>query len=68
MAETRIGKIKFYNLDRGFGFIKCDGKEDFFFHVSDLVDENYHPKPDEKVKFNVTTGKRGLKASFVQQC
>lgn len=68
MSETRIGKIKFFNLDRGFGFIKTDIGDDFFYHVSDLVDQNYTPRPDDKVRFIIATGKRGLKATQVQAC
>lgn len=68
MAETKVGKIKFFVLDRGFGFIKTSDGPDFFFHVSDLQDQEYVPKAEDKVKFNVATGKRGLKASFVSHC
>ena len=67
MSEIRIGRIKFYNGDKGYGFIKTEGEE-FFFHISDIIPEGYIPKAEDKVKFNVTTGKRGLKASFVSQC
>ena len=67
MAETRVGKIKFYNKDRGFGFIKSD-REDFFFHVTDLQDQEYLPQAEDKVRFSVITGKKGLKAAYVEVC
>jgi len=30
------GKIKFYNLEKGFGFIKSESGQELFFHVRDL--------------------------------
>lgn len=68
MPETKTGYIKFYNSEKGYGFIKADDGQDFFYHVSDLKEENYRPQADERVKFSVITGKRGLKATYVQQC
>ena len=67
MSQIRIAKVKFYNGEKGYGFLKCDGGEEFFFHISDITPEGYIPKAEDKVRFNVTTGKRGLKASFIQQ-
>lgn len=67
MPEIRIAKVKFYNRDKGFGFIKSEG-EDYFFHVSDLQDQEYLPQAEDKVKFTLVTGKRGIKAGFVEHC
>lgn len=66
MADDRIGKVKFYAGDKGYGFIKSEGEE-FFFHISEVAQEGYIPKAEDRVKFTVTTGKRGPKATFVRQ-
>jgi CspA family cold shock protein len=34
MSEREFGRCKFWNDDRGFGFIRCDNGEDVFVHVS----------------------------------
>lgn len=68
MSETKTGKIKFYNGDRGYGFIKCDSGEEFFYHITDLADENYRPQSDDRVRFSVVTGKKGPKATNVEYC
>jgi len=65
-VETKQGKIKFYNRDRGYGFIKADDGEEFFYHISDMAQEGYIPHADERVNFNVVTGKKGLKAGYIQ--
>ena len=68
MSELQRGKVKFYNADKGYGFIKGDSGQDYFYHISDVADEDYTPKADDRVKFEVVTGKRGPKAGFVQPC
>jgi len=68
MQEVQTGKIKFYNADKGYGFIKGDAGKDYFYHISDMASEDYTPAADDRVRFNVVTGKKGLKASFVQPC
>jgi len=57
------GTVKFFNNARGFGFIKVnDSDEQVFVHHSNLVDEI---KEDDKVKFEVEKGDRGLRATNV---
>ena len=60
----QTGTVKFYNETKGFGFIKPnDGGEDIFFHSSGLIDE---VRENDKVKFNVERGKKGLNAVNVE--
>jgi cold shock CspA family protein len=68
VSETKIGTIKFYKHENGYGFIKTEDRTDYFFHISDLIDENYRPRPDDRVRFTVVTAKKGLRASSVSQC
>ena len=36
MSEKQSGTVKFFNPDKGFGFIRRDGKQDVFVHANDL--------------------------------
>ena len=55
------GKVKFYNEQKGFGFITPDQGNDIFFHITD-VDNQEVLKEGEAVKYDETQGDRGLKA------
>lgn len=58
------GIVKFYNQTKGFGFIKeTSTGEEFFVHVSGLVDEI---QENDTVQFEVQQGKKGLNAVQVR--
>lgn len=58
------GTVKFFNVTKGFGFIKpTDSSDDIFVHSSGLIDEI---KEDDKVEFEVEQGKKGLNAVDVK--
>ena len=58
------GKIKWFNSAKGFGFIIDDAsKEEFFVHVSGLVDDI---REGDQVTFKVENGKKGLNAVEVK--
>lgn len=58
------GVVKFFNNAKGFGFIKpSDSSEDIFVHVSGLIDEI---RENDRVKFEVERGKKGLNAVNVE--
>lgn len=61
----KTGKVKFFNREKGFGFIKPEGSdEDLFVHESGLRDEI---KQDDKVEFSVEQGRKGLNAVEVRR-
>ena len=61
----QTGTVKFFNRQKGFGFIKPVGSnEDIFVHESGLKDEI---KEDDKVEFSVEQGKKGLNAVEVRR-
>ncbi len=61
----KTGKVKFFNVTKGFGFIKADdNNEDVFVHVTGLVDEI---KDEDKVSFEVSEGRKGQNAVNVRK-
>ena len=65
MAE---GTVKWFNADKGFGFITPDeGSEDLFVHFSAIQISGYKTLEDgQRVQFEVTQGQKGPQASNVQ--
>ena len=59
------GTVKFFNGSKGYGFIIDDEtKQEFFVHVSGLVDE---VQEGDRVSFDTTEGKKGLNAIDVKR-
>ena len=58
------GKVKFFNEEKGFGFIKDDSTgQEYFVHVSGLVNEI---RENDEVTYDLKEGKKGLNAVNVQ--
>ena len=58
------GKVKFFNHEKGFGFIVNDAnQEDVFVHKSGTID---HLKENDSVEFDVEEGRKGLNAVNVR--
>ena len=55
------GKVKWFDAERGFGFIASDEGDEVFLHASALP-EGVVPKPGSKVEFGVADGRRGPQA------
>jgi cold shock CspA family protein len=51
------GKVRFYNQDRRFGFIRIDGWLEFFFHESRVLGAD-PPQPGDEVSFLLDDGRR----------
>ncbi len=64
MDNKMHGIVKFFNAEKGFGFIKHDdSSKEVFVHVSGLIDEI---KENDKVEFDEQNGKKGLNAVNVK--
>ncbi|MBZ0098096.1 MAG: cold-shock protein [Taibaiella sp.] len=66
MAKRIQGTVKWFNGEKGFGFISQEGGEDLFVHYSEIQSTGYRSLNEgEKVEFEITQGKKGMQASAV---
>ncbi len=63
MDERVQGKVKWFNPDKGFGFIAREDGSDVFVHHSEIRMDGYRTLTEnQRVEFNVTRGKKGDQA------
>ena len=61
------GKVKWFNGDKGYGFIETDDGGDIFVHFSAIVGEGYRNLNEEdRVEFDVVDGDKGPRAENVK--
>ena len=60
------GKVKWFNNEKGFGFIEIEGADDVFVHFSAIQGEGYKALEEgQEVSFEITEGNRGPQAANV---
>jgi CspA family cold shock protein len=62
------GTVKWFNADKGYGFISpAEGGDDLFVHFSAIQSDGYKSLEDgQRVSFNVGQGQKGPQATEVQ--
>ena len=65
MARVQ-GTVKWFNGDKGYGFITQENGPDLFVHYSEIQSSGYKSLDEgQRVEFDITDGKKGKQASNV---
>ncbi len=68
MAERETGTVKWFNSEKGYGFIERDQGGDVFVHYSEIKMSGYRTLEDgQRVSFAVVDGQKGPQAQEVEQ-
>ena len=60
------GTVKWFNAEKGFGFIEVEGENDVFVHFSAITGEGFKSLDEgQRVEFEVVKGNRGPQAANV---
>jgi CspA family cold shock protein len=60
------GIVKWFNADKGYGFIAVEGGQDVFVHFSAIAGDGYRSLEEgQKVEFDITQGQKGPQAENV---
>jgi cold shock protein len=66
MSDRITGTVKWFNGDKGYGFIAREGGDDVFVHYSAIETDGFRNlKEGQKVEFTVEKGPKGLQAAKV---
>jgi CspA family cold shock protein len=65
-APVPTGKVKWFNADKGFGFLAEDDGEDVFVHRDALPSGVTELKPGQRVEFGIVQGRKGNQALSVR--
>jgi len=61
------GKVKWFNTQKGFGFIIYDDNKDLFVHFKDVIGGIDAIKEGDEVEFEVSEGRKGPQAIHVKK-
>ena len=60
------GTVKWFNDNKGYGFITSEGSKEFFVHHSSIQGQGFRTLHEgERVEFEIKNGERGSEASHV---
>lgn len=61
-----VGRVKWFNAEKGFGFIEREGGDDVFVHFSAITGDGFKSLEEgQEVQFDITSGARGPQAANV---
>ena len=61
-----VGKVKWFNNEKGYGFIIKENYDDIFVHYSQIQDEGFKTLEEgQVVEFDLINGEKGLQAQNV---
>ncbi len=67
MSERVVGTVKWFNGDKGYGFIAREGGPDVFVHYSAIQADGFRNLTEgQKVEFTIEQGPKGLQAANVR--
>ncbi|GAA0853947.1 cold-shock protein [Aliiglaciecola litoralis] len=67
MSNTTTGTVKWFNEDKGFGFIEQESGPDVFAHFRSIVGDGFKTlKEGQKVEFTIGQGQKGPQAENIQ--
>jgi len=67
MDRKVYGHVKWFDAQRGYGFVTSDSGQHVFLHYSDLIMDGYKSvEPGQTVAFYITRNEKGLNASAVE--
>ena len=71
MTETKqrmtTGTVKFFNAEKGYGFISREGGDDVFVHFSNIQGSGYKTLDEgQQVEFDIAPGRKGDEAQNVR--
>jgi CspA family cold shock protein len=66
MSERILGTVKWFNGEKGYGFLAQDNGPDVFVHYTAIQTEGYRTLAEgQKVEFSIEKGPKGLQAANV---
>lgn len=63
----KVGTVKWFNSEKGYGFIEVEGEKDVFVHFKSIQSDDVHKNLEEgeQVQFEVEQGPKGPQAANV---